>query len=155
MKKQGHYYKICGEYKANEKFSGKGHKADISAWAHICKKCAAMPLDERNKAETVTRIENLPFYLSKEQIAWLKKKQGDKRPDVADLAKEAFSMRFPFAERNARKKQLRIEMLDFSVNGEIYNDEFDIPEQIAFTVDSFAKTIKLNSDGESTIATLT
>ncbi len=28
----GHYCKICGEYKANEKFSGKGHAA------HICKK---------------------------------------------------------------------------------------------------------------------
>jgi len=27
----GHYCKICGEYKANEKFSGKGHAA------HICK----------------------------------------------------------------------------------------------------------------------
>jgi len=27
MKKHGHYCKICGEYKANEKFSGKGHAA--------------------------------------------------------------------------------------------------------------------------------
>ena len=25
MKKHGHYCKVCGEYKANEKFSGKGH----------------------------------------------------------------------------------------------------------------------------------
>ena len=25
MKKRGHYCKVCGEYKANEKFSGKGH----------------------------------------------------------------------------------------------------------------------------------
>ena len=24
MKKHGHYCKICGEYKANEKFTGKG-----------------------------------------------------------------------------------------------------------------------------------
>ena len=24
MKKRGHYCKVCGEYKANEKFSGKG-----------------------------------------------------------------------------------------------------------------------------------
>ena len=34
MKKRGHYCKVCGEYKANEKFSGKGHAA------HICKTCA-------------------------------------------------------------------------------------------------------------------
>lgn len=29
MKKNGHYCKVCGEYKANEKFSGKGHAAHI------------------------------------------------------------------------------------------------------------------------------
>ena len=37
MKKRGHYCKVCGEYKANEKFSGKDHAA------HICKTCAALP----------------------------------------------------------------------------------------------------------------
>ena len=30
MKKRGHYCKVCGEYKANEKFSGKGHAAHIT-----------------------------------------------------------------------------------------------------------------------------
>ena len=29
MKKRGHYCKVCGEHKANEKFSGKGHAAQI------------------------------------------------------------------------------------------------------------------------------
>ena len=57
MKKTGHYCKICGEHKANEKFSGKGHAA------HICKSCAAMPLEERNQAMTLTRILN-PRYPS-------------------------------------------------------------------------------------------
>lgn len=32
-KHKGHYCRICGEYKANEKFSGKGHAQ------HICKTC--------------------------------------------------------------------------------------------------------------------
>ncbi|WP_280120703.1 MULTISPECIES: hypothetical protein [Muribaculaceae] len=32
-KQQGHYCRICGEYKANEKFSGKGHAL------HVCKDC--------------------------------------------------------------------------------------------------------------------
>lgn len=32
-KHKGHYCKICGEYKSNESFSGKGHAK------HICKKC--------------------------------------------------------------------------------------------------------------------
>jgi len=32
-KKQGHFCKICQSYRANEKFSGKGHQQ------HICKVC--------------------------------------------------------------------------------------------------------------------
>ena len=40
MKHNGHYCKICGEYKANEKFSGKGHAA------HICKACHALPIEK-------------------------------------------------------------------------------------------------------------
>ena len=54
MKKHGHYCKVCGEYKANEKFSGKGHVA------HICKKCAALPPDVRS----AQMIENKLFSLS-------------------------------------------------------------------------------------------
>lgn len=38
-KRQGHYCWICGEYKANEKFSGKGHTQ------HICKAC----MSKKNK----------------------------------------------------------------------------------------------------------
>ena len=33
-KRQGHYCRIWGRYRANEKFSGKGHAR------HICKDCA-------------------------------------------------------------------------------------------------------------------
>ena len=36
-KQQGHYCRICGEYKANEQFSGKGHAR------HICKQCQSLP----------------------------------------------------------------------------------------------------------------
>lgn len=32
-KQQGHYCRICGRYRANEKFSGKGHRT------HVCKDC--------------------------------------------------------------------------------------------------------------------
>ena len=41
MEKHGHYCEVCGEYKANEKFSGKGHAA------HICKACAQLPPEEQ------------------------------------------------------------------------------------------------------------
>ena len=48
MKKRGHYCKVCGEYKANEKFSGKGHAA------HICKTCAALPSEKQAEEMTLT-----------------------------------------------------------------------------------------------------
>ncbi len=51
---RGHYCKICGEYKANEKFSGRGHAA------HTCKECAKLSPAERAEAETITRLWNLP-----------------------------------------------------------------------------------------------
>ena len=89
MKPRGHYCKICGEYKANEKFSGKGHAA------HICKVCQSLPVEERNKEAILTRMMNLPFHLSKEQISWLKKHRKDKRPEVSEAAKAIFAERFP------------------------------------------------------------
>ena len=79
MKKHGHYCKVCGEYKANEKFSGKGHAS------HICKSCASL----------LNRLLNLPWRLSKEQLSWLKNRLKDRRPDVRALAQEQYEMRFP------------------------------------------------------------
>ena len=73
MKKHGHYCKVCGEYKANEKFSGKGHAA------HVCKSCASLPPEKQAEQMTINRLLNLPWRLSKEQISWLKKEQYEMR----------------------------------------------------------------------------
>ena len=89
MKKHGHYCKVCGEYKANEKFSGKGHAA------HICKSCASLPPEKQAEQMTINRLLNLPWRLSKEQISWLKNRMEDKRPEVRALAKEQYETRFP------------------------------------------------------------
>ena len=89
MKKHGHYCKICGEYKTNEKFSGKGHAA------HICKICAALPPEKQAEEMTITRLVNLPWRLSKEQLSWLKKRMKDRRDTVRVLAIEQYEMRFP------------------------------------------------------------
>ena len=40
-RKQGCYCKVCGSYKSNESFSGKGHAA------HICKSCSRLPETEK------------------------------------------------------------------------------------------------------------
>lgn len=90
MKKHGHYCKICGEYKANEKFSGKGHAN------HICKTCASLPAEKKAELETLNRIHNLPLHLSDEQKKWLKKRTKDDRPAVRALAQEEYDMRFYF-----------------------------------------------------------
>lgn len=76
MKKHGHYCKVCGEYKANEKFSGKGHAS------HICKSCASLPAEKQAELMTLNRLLNLPWRLSKEQLSWLKNRLKDRRPDV-------------------------------------------------------------------------
>lgn len=88
MKKQGHYCKICGEYKANEKFTGKGHAS------HICRACASLPAGKKAEAETLTRIRNLPFHLSEAQRKWLKNRTKDDRPAVRELAQEEYDLRF-------------------------------------------------------------
>lgn len=89
MRKHGHYCKICGEYKVNEEFSGKGHIA------HICKSCAKLPAEEQAEQMTLTRLSNLPAYLSKAKIAWLKKKCDDRRENVRELANSVYDLHFP------------------------------------------------------------
>ena len=84
-----YHCKVCGEYKANEKFSGKGHAA------HICKSCASLPPEKQAEQMTINRLLNLPWRLSKEQISWLKNRMKDKRREVRALAKEQHEMRFP------------------------------------------------------------
>ena len=115
MKKHGHYCKVCGEYKANEKFSGKGHAA------HICKACAALPPEVRAEQMAINRLVNLPWRLSKEQLSWLKNRAKDKRPEVRELAQEQLEMRFPS----------RQEQEDFEDDSEFFLDEDDITKQPA------------------------
>lgn len=46
----GHYCRICGRERANEKFSGKGHRA------HVCKDCWKLPPAQREKIETEDEV---------------------------------------------------------------------------------------------------
>lgn len=149
MKPRGHYCKICGEYKANEKFSGKSHAA------HICKACQSLPVEERNKEAILTRMMNLPSHLSKEQISWLKKHRKDKRPEVSEVAKAVFAERFPYAERNERKGQLHIGRFEFYVDSPLideYGDEFDF--RGTFVVDKKTCTISMESSCKTETVTL-
>lgn len=52
-KSPGHYCKICGERKANEKFSGKGHAV------HICKACQSLPAEVQTDMRRVRDVERI------------------------------------------------------------------------------------------------
>lgn len=88
MKRHGHFCKVCGEYRANEKFSGKGHAT------HICKSCASLPPAQQAEQIALTRLEHLPAYLSKADFIWLKNRLKDHRPAVRQAAQEIYSLHF-------------------------------------------------------------
>lgn len=54
-KQQGHYCRICGEYKANEKFNGKGHAR------HICKECQSLPEEVKADMVRCNEVERAAF----------------------------------------------------------------------------------------------
>jgi hypothetical protein len=56
----GHYGHICGRIRANEKFSGRGHRD------HICKDCQRPPREERDR---VTCLDELYGFLEQSHIS--------------------------------------------------------------------------------------
>ena len=148
-KKHGHYCKVCGEYKSNESFSGNGHAA------HICKKCAALPAAQRSEAMILTKLWNLPWRLSAQQREWLKGLQNDSRPEVASTAKELYADRFPYAARNARKKQLHILRMEFSVCSEVIDEFGDVCcEDLTFTLGRKERIVTLRQEDRTMQVTL-
>ncbi|MDR3141427.1 MAG: GNAT family N-acetyltransferase [Tannerellaceae bacterium] len=82
-KRQGHYCKICGETKANEKFSGKGHAT------HICKECVALPIERKNELQRINKVERISekFRLTKEEWDLLEKySKNNKYPELKEYA---------------------------------------------------------------------
>lgn len=149
MKKHGHYCKVCGDYKANEKFSGQGHAA------HICKSCASLSMEERNQQITLTRIMNLPWHLSKEQCAWLKKHCHDKRSVISEAARDAYDSRFPFAKRNEQKKQYHVDHLTLQINDDVYDEYGDsMALNAAFDVSRKNATISMRENDQTASVTL-
>ena len=135
----GHYCKICGEYKANEKFSGKGHAA------HICKACSKLSAAEKAEAMTINRLMNFPMgRLSESDKKWLENRVHDRRPEVAELAREVYNAHFPYAERNRQKKQLIINTLAFEIHTEVFDEYGDeLPVNVRFTADRHSRVLTM------------
>ena len=135
----GHYCKICDEYKANEKFSGKGHAA------HICKACSKLSAAEKAEAMTINRLMNFPMgRLSESDKKWLENRVHDRRPEVAELAREVYNAHFPYSERNRQKKQLIINTLAFEIHTEVFDEYGDeLPVNVRFTADRHSRVLTM------------
>ncbi|MBR3431221.1 MAG: hypothetical protein IKG87_14105 [Clostridia bacterium] len=83
-----HYCKICGCYKSNESFSGRGHAQ------HVCKKCAHLPAEIREERLTLNRIYEQPWRLSKGQLQWLEKLKQHHREKIREAAEAEWNKRF-------------------------------------------------------------
>lgn len=131
-KPHGHYCKVCGEHKANEKFSGKGHAA------HICKACMKLAPAERSGQMTLNKIEGMAFrYLSEQEIKWLRGKMNDQRPAIREAARDAHGIKFPHYARNIAKKGLTARALEFYIHGEVWDEYGDeIPVHMRFFADN-------------------
>lgn len=133
-----HYCKICGEHKANEKFSGKGHAA------HICKSCASKSPEQKSEDMTINKLHGMAFrYISEMEMKWLKNRRNVSHSEVRELACQVFSEKFPRQARNEIKQQLHIRTILFYVRGEIYDgygDEHSV--NIEYVADTSGKIIR-------------
>lgn len=81
-KTMGHYCRICGRVRPNEKFSGKGHKN------HVCKECSQMPKENREAIEQEDEIFGFlkQSHISAKNITRLKKLSLSDNQRIAELA---------------------------------------------------------------------
>ena len=135
---KGHYCRICGEHKANEKFSGRGHAA------HICKACSSKSPEQKSEDMTINRLHGMAFrYLNESEIKWLKNRRNDSRPEVSELAKQVFEEKFPRQARNEIKQRLHIKSMVFRICGELldsYGDEYLVNAE--YTADTTGGIVK-------------
>jgi hypothetical protein len=78
----GHYCRICGRVRANEQFSGKGHRT------HICKHCQKKPKNERQAIEDANDISGFmeQSHISQKNVARLEQMKNSQNPEIAHLA---------------------------------------------------------------------
>ena len=110
----GHWCRICGKTKPNEKFSGKGHRN------HICKECSKAPKEE---TDAIDQEDEIFGYLkqsniSRMNIVRLEKLKASKNERISELASIAFDVakikpnkkrRLKFLARENRELLLKLE----------------------------------------------
>ena len=78
----GHWCRICGRTRPNEKFSGKGHKN------HICKECSRKPKEEIDEIDQTEEIFNYlnQSNISKKNIVRLQKLACSENRKISEMA---------------------------------------------------------------------
>ncbi len=78
----GHWCRICGDTKSNEKFSGKGHKN------HICKECSRKPKEEMEAIDKPDEIFNFlsQSNITKKNISRLQKIACSENENISEMA---------------------------------------------------------------------
>ena len=78
----GHYCRICACVRANEQFSGRGHKI------HVCKRCQRLPKSQRRAIEDRDDIFGFmqQSHISKKNLARLEQLAKSETAQVARLA---------------------------------------------------------------------
>ncbi len=104
----GHWCRICGETKPNEKFSRKGHRN------HICKVCSTKPKEE---IDAIDQEEEIFGYLkqshiSTKNIGRLQKLATSKNAEIAKLAGIVFEVAKVKPYKKQRLKVLAKERRD-------------------------------------------
>jgi ribosome-binding protein aMBF1 (putative translation factor) len=78
----GHYCRICGRARANEKFSGKGHRV------YVCKDCARLPKEHREAVEQEQEVFGYlkQSHISDKNLRRLRTLASSDQPRIAELA---------------------------------------------------------------------
>jgi hypothetical protein len=78
----GHYCRLCGRVRANERFSGRGHRD------HVCKDCERMPREKRDRMERLDEIVGFLHQsnISARNLARLGQLCSHARPEIVELA---------------------------------------------------------------------
>ena len=85
----GHYCKICGERKANEAFSGKGHAN------HVCKQCSSLPQERKNELQILNRLASAAMKYPRKKQDWElleKYAKSNKYPEAREFAQSVLEM---------------------------------------------------------------
>jgi len=98
----GHWCRICGSTKPNEKFSGKDHKS------HICKECNHKPKEEIQEIEQTEEIFNFlrQSNISKKNISRLQNLICSQNQEISKMANIVLEV-----ARIKPRKKLRLKYL--------------------------------------------